>query len=74
MLRYEIVSDKAGKKALTFFWMNEADGEIVVKRLLSESSDSSFTVSLCICCLTHSHNRNFSKSFGVYCNYRQSNS
>ena len=49
MLRYEIVSDKAGKKALAFFWMNEADGEIVVKRLLSESTVSSFSVSLCIC-------------------------
>lgn len=48
-LRYEIVPDEAGNKALEFFWMNEADGEIVVKKLLSESADSSFTVSLVLC-------------------------
>ena len=46
MLRYEIVPDDAGNTTLDFFWINEADGEIVVKRLLSESPLSSFSVSI----------------------------
>ncbi len=46
VLRYDIVPDEAGNKTLEFFWINEADGEIVVKRLLSESPLSSFSVSI----------------------------
>ena len=45
VIRYEIVDDNDGKEAMAFFWLNQDDGELLLKKSLKESTQPNYKVS-----------------------------